>query len=139
VALKQVRAAHFRHENADLGPGGHAVSLAATGRVRFERREGDAWPPVPLAEVPPLVFSEAMRDVDLFVSLTSIGADPDWADHGPERYGSYWREFASAELTPSAQVRRAALERLIPRLTIADRCARRRPSGGRISAGARVR
>jgi Domain of unknown function (DUF4132) len=115
--------AHFRHENADLAVGGHAVSLAATGPVRFERRDGGAWTPVPLAEVPPLVFSEAMRDVDLFVSLTSIGADPDWADHGAERYGSYWREFASAELTPSAQVRRAALERLIPRLTIADRCA----------------
>jgi hypothetical protein len=115
--------AQFRHENADLAVGGHAVSLAVTGPVRFERRDGGAWTPVPLAEVPPLVFSEAMRDVDLFVSLTSIGADPDWADHGAERYGSYWREFASAELTPSAQVRRAALERLIPRLTIADRCA----------------
>jgi hypothetical protein len=69
------------------------------------------------------VFSEAMRDVDLFVSVTSIGADPEWADRNEDRYRAYWRSFASAELTPSAQVRRAALERLVPKLKIADRCS----------------
>src|SRR5581483_3203890 len=40
---------------------------------------GYAWPrgagpdePVPLAEVPPLVLSEVLRDVDLFVGVTSL-------------------------------------------------------------------
>jgi hypothetical protein len=114
--------AHFYYEQVD--PGADAqVHLAATDQVRFECRDGRAWLEAPLREVPPLVFSEAMRDVDLFVSVTSIGADPDWADRGEDRFHAYWRSFAAAELTPSAQIRRAALERLVPKLKIADRCS----------------
>jgi hypothetical protein len=114
--------AHFSYESVD--PGADAqVALAATDQVRFERRDGRGWEETPLREVPPLVFSEAMRDVDLFVSVTSIGADPEWADRNEDRYRAYWRSFASAELTPSAQVRRASLERLVPKLKIADRCS----------------
>jgi hypothetical protein len=114
--------AHFYYEQVDPGAGAQ-VALAATDQVRFERRDGQAWLETPLPEVPPLVFSEAMRDVDLFVSVTSIGADPDFADRGEDRFRAYWHGFASAELTPSAQVRRAALERLVPKLRIADRCS----------------
>ena len=36
-------------------------------------------------EVPALVFSEAMRDVDLFVGVTTIATDPTWADGGDRR------------------------------------------------------
>jgi hypothetical protein len=114
--------AHFYYEQVDPGAGAQ-VALAATDQVRFGRRDGRTWLEAPLQEVPPLVFSEAMRDVDLFVSVTSIGADPDWADRGEDRFRAYWHSFASAELTPSAQVRRAALERLVPKLKIADRCS----------------
>jgi hypothetical protein len=113
--------AHFRFESVDPGQGAQ-VALAATDQVRFERRDGRGWEEAPLRDVPPLVFSEAMRDVDLFVSVTSIGVDPEWSDRGADRYRAYWRSFASAELTPSAQVRRAALDRLVPKLKIADRC-----------------
>ena len=35
---------------------------------------------VPTFVVPPLIFSEAMRDVDLFIGVTSIGADPERLD-----------------------------------------------------------
>ncbi|WP_074316435.1 DUF4132 domain-containing protein [Singulisphaera sp. GP187] len=38
--------------------------------------------PTPLEEVPPLAFSEVMRDVDLFVGVASVGNDPSWADGG---------------------------------------------------------
>jgi hypothetical protein len=115
--------AHFFHESADAPDAvAHAVSLAITDQVRFERRDGTGWREAPLPEVPPLVFSEAMRDVDLFVSITSIGADPEWTDRGENRYGEYWRQFTSGELSPSAEVRRAALQQLIPKLKIADRC-----------------
>ncbi|WP_051844117.1 DUF4132 domain-containing protein [Streptomyces sp. NRRL S-813] len=65
----------FHHEPA-ADDGGYAPEHAATDQVRFERRDGRRWREVPLAEVPPLVFSEAMRDVDLFVGVTSIAADP---------------------------------------------------------------
>ncbi|OIJ87198.1 DUF4132 domain-containing protein [Streptomyces colonosanans] len=95
--------------------------LASTDQVRFDRRVGSAWREAPLADVPPLVFSEAMRDVDLFVGVSSIAADPDWTDGGPRR--TYWERASFAELTASAEVRREALEGILPRLKIADRCS----------------
>ncbi|MFF4575055.1 DUF4132 domain-containing protein [Streptomyces sp. NPDC001410] len=112
----------FHHEPAADDGGGYAPEHAATDQVRFERRSGRQWREVALAEVPPLVFSEAMRDVDLFVGVTSIAADPDWTDRGEDRYAGYWRTATFGALTASAEVRREALERILPRLKIADRC-----------------
>ncbi|MFI5685399.1 DUF4132 domain-containing protein [Streptomyces sp. NPDC051636] len=112
----------FHHEPAADDDGGYAPEHAATDQVRFERRDGRRWREVPLAEVPPLVFSEAMRDVDLFVGVTSIAADPDWTDRGEDRYAGYWRTATFGALTASAEVRREALERILPRLKIAGRC-----------------
>jgi hypothetical protein len=44
--------------------------------VAFRRR--DSWEAVPLKEVPPLVFSEVMRDLDLVVSVAHLGGvDPE--------------------------------------------------------------
>ncbi|MEU7301488.1 DUF4132 domain-containing protein [Streptomyces sp. NPDC007206] len=107
----------FFHSLADWAGGDE---LASTDQVRFDRRAEGAWQETPLADVPPLVFSEAMRDVDLFVGVTSIAADPDWTDGGPER--TYWERASFAELTESAEARRDVLERILPRLKIADRC-----------------
>ena len=113
----------FHHEPAADDDGGYAPEHAATDQVRFERRDGRRWREVPLAEVPPPVFSEAMRDVDLFVGVTSIAADPDWTDRGEDRYAAYWRTATFGALTASAEVRREALERILPRLKIAGRCS----------------
>ncbi|GGY97870.1 DUF4132 domain-containing protein [Streptomyces poonensis] len=109
---------HFFHSWADWSGD---EELASTDRVRFERRVEGAWREAPLADVPPLLFSEAMRDVDLFVGVTSIAADPDWNDGGPGR--TYWERASFAALTESAEARREALQRILPRLKIADRCA----------------
>ncbi|MEU6669641.1 DUF4132 domain-containing protein [Streptomyces sp. NPDC046727] len=95
--------------------------LASTDQVRFDRKAAGTWREAPLAEVPPLVFSEAMRDVDLFVGVTSVAADPDWRDGGWVR--AYWERASFAELTESGEARRDALTRILPRLKIADRCA----------------
>ncbi len=79
--------------------------------------------PLELSQVPPLVFSEIMRDVDLFVGVASVGNDPRWSDGGPEgRYRDYWFGYSFGELGESAKTRKAVLERLIPRLRIAERC-----------------
>ncbi|MBX3419782.1 MAG: DUF4132 domain-containing protein [Pirellulaceae bacterium] len=79
--------------------------------------------PVRLEQIPPLVFSEIMRDVDLFVGVASVGNDPNWSDGGPGgAYREYWQSYSFGELSATAQTRRALLERLIPRLKIADRC-----------------
>ncbi|MGW2255709.1 DUF4132 domain-containing protein [Kitasatospora sp. NPDC001660] len=79
--------------------------------------------PVPLTEVPPLVLSEVLRDVDLFVGVTSVGNDPTWSDGGPEgRYRDYWQSYSFGELSQSARERGELLARLLPRLAVGDRC-----------------
>jgi hypothetical protein len=87
---------------------------------------------VPLRDVPPVAFSEVMRDVDLLVGVASIGHDPTWLDGGgdaqhPSRWragpaATYWRDFNAAELTESGYARRFFLEDLLPKLAIAERC-----------------
>src|SRR5262245_61934340 len=64
----------------DAETAGSAVyMLISTDQVRFI---GDRAP-IPVADVPPLLFSELMRDVDLFVGVASVGNDPNWVDGGP--------------------------------------------------------
>lgn len=80
--------------------------------------------PTPLDQIDPLVLSEIMRDVDLFVGVASVGNDPNWQDGGPEgRYQDYWQSYSFGDLGATAQTRKAILERLVPRLKIADRCS----------------
>lgn len=100
-------------------------SQAGTGQytqwVPVGERPAD---PLPLDEIPPLVFSEVMRDVDLFVGVASVGNDPTWQDGGPTgRYREYWRSYSFGELSATAETRRDLLARLVPRLAVADRCA----------------
>ncbi|MER7823888.1 DUF4132 domain-containing protein [Streptomyces sp. NPDC096097] len=79
--------------------------------------------PLPLTEIPALVLSEVLRDVDLFVGVASVGNDPTWSDGGPEgRFRAYWASYGFGELNQSAETRRVLLERLVPRLAVADRC-----------------
>ena len=82
--------------------------------------------PMPLEDVPLLVFSEVMRDVDLFVGVASVGNDPAWEDGGRlQRYGheGYWGNYSFGDLSGTAKSRKELLERLIPRLKIAERCS----------------
>jgi hypothetical protein len=93
-----------------------------TDQVRFYRMNAPSADPSPLAEVPPLVLSEVLRDVDLFVGVASVGNDPTWADGGPDgRFREYWTSYSFGELGATAQTRRELLTRLVPRLAIADR------------------
>ncbi len=90
-----------------------------TDQVRFYRDGA----PIRLADIPQVPFSEIMRDVDLFVGVTSIGNDPTWADRGEAGFGQYWRSFAFGDLSQSGETRRAILERLLTHLKIASKCA----------------
>lgn len=115
--------ASFYHELVEGRDGNRdEARYCSTDQVRFDRRDGAVWQNAPLAEVPPLVFSEAMRDVDLFIGVTSIATDPQWNDRGEDRFNGYWQQAVFGELTPSADVRRDALARLLPRMRIAERC-----------------
>ncbi|GIH09323.1 hypothetical protein Rhe02_73900 [Rhizocola hellebori] len=114
--------ASFYHdlvENADQSD--YEARYCSTDQVRFERRDGAVWAPSTVGNVPPLIFTEAMRDVDLFVGVTSIAGDPQWTDRGENRFHDYWHQAGFGDLLPSAEVRRDALARLLPRTKIADR------------------
>ncbi|WP_217699034.1 DUF4132 domain-containing protein [Prosthecobacter debontii] len=120
-----------------------AYRYVATDQVRFYREDaitvnahasgggysstsfdGTAPEPLRLAEVEPLVFSEIMRDVDLFVGVASVGNDPAWLDGGrDEQQRGYWHDYGFGELSASAQTRRVLLEKLVPRLKIASQCS----------------
>ena len=89
-----------------------------TDQVRFD----DGRDVVALDTVPARVFSEIMRDVDLFVGVASIGNDPTWEDGGrDQRWDRYWQSYSFGELGAQAEVRRDLLTRLLPMLKIADK------------------
>ena len=103
--------------SAHAGGGGYRARALVAGEDGINE-------PLCMTDVPVLVFSEIMRDVDLFVGVASIGNDPTWQDGGGEnRYGTYWQNYSFGELSTTALARREILERLLPRLKIANRCS----------------
>jgi hypothetical protein len=94
--------------------------LIRTGAMRFVN---GVRVPQELESIPPTVFSEVMRDLDLFTAVASIGSDPAWGQRQPIPFRAYWDTFSFGELTEMASNRRGLLERIIPRLVIKDRCA----------------
>jgi hypothetical protein len=104
----------------------NGYTYVSTDQVRFySHRRGEVAPdPLPLDQVPPLVFSEILRDVDLFVGVASVGNDPNWNDGGPNgQYRDYWQSYSFGDLSATAVTRKALLERLVPRLKIAGKCS----------------
>ncbi|BCJ58700.1 hypothetical protein Jiend_21220 [Micromonospora endophytica] len=94
----------------------HASGGGYTAARWTDARPGE---PLPLDQVPPLVFSEIMRDVDLFVGVASVGNDPTWSDGGPQgRFRDYWSSYSFGELSATAETRRDLLVRLLPRLAV---------------------
>jgi Domain of unknown function (DUF4132) len=90
-----------------------------TDQVRFATTAGE---PIPLEQVDPVLFSELMRDVDLFVGVAGIGSDPAWPDRADDPFEGYWSRVAFGELTESGRTRHAVLADILPGLAIADRC-----------------
>ncbi|MEZ4911148.1 MAG: hypothetical protein R2774_09835 [Saprospiraceae bacterium] len=90
-----------------------------TDQVRFVNVETEEL--VDLIDVPPLIFSEVMRDVDLFVGVGSVGNDPTWRDSGGlPAYRNYWHSYSFGDLSELAKNRKEILTRLIPRLKISN-------------------
>ena len=90
----------------------------STDQVRFHHLE-ESNNPIELINIPPRVFSEVLRDVDLFVGVASVGNDPTWQDNGGlPRYYQYWQSYSFGDLSEVAKTRKAVLETLLPRLKI---------------------
>jgi len=66
--------------------------MCITERVSFLPLDDTAGVPVPPADLPPEVFSEAMRDLDPIVSVTTVANDPIWLEkyHGRPGRALYW-------------------------------------------------
>lgn len=100
------------------------IDAVQTRGHAYDRGQRGTVDPVPLEEIPVLVLSEVMRDVDLFVGVASVANDPTWNDGGPDgRYRDYWANVSFGDLSATAQTRKEVLEGLIPRLKIAERCS----------------
>ena len=104
----------------DLGEDSKMYGSAhiSTDQLRFYKKKGQ----MKLAEVPEVLFSEVMRDVDMFVGVTSIGNDPEWYDRGNEGSRNYWSTYTNSELTERSKTRVEILKNIIPKMRIADRC-----------------
>jgi len=92
-------------------------NFVVTDQVRFYNEHERE--PLRLLELPPIVFSEIMRDADLFVGVGSVGNDPTWNDKGDQRMQTYWQSYSFGDLGEMAKTRKAILEKLLPKLKIA--------------------
>ncbi len=87
----------------------------ATDQVKFKNSSDKT---MDLIDVPKMVFTEIMRDVDLFVGVCSVGNDPQWMDNNGDRqeYRDYWQSYSFGDLNEISKTRKGILEKLLPRL-----------------------
>ena len=98
---------------------GTGINLfVGSDQVRFyrDRRE------VAVDEVPAVLYSEVMRDVDLFTSVCAIGEDETWSDQGEPGPGVFSRGFDIHEISAAIVLRAEILARVLPHTSVADRC-----------------
>src|SRR5581483_12285328 len=77
---------------------------------------------IDLLEVPAIVYSEIMRDVDLFTAVCAIGEDENWCDYGDRSAGILFDPWNPVELSSVVALRAELLARALPHTSIADRC-----------------
>jgi hypothetical protein len=105
-------------------PHAFPILLCSSKELYFIRSEDRGEARLPLGEIPATVLSEAFRDVDLFVSLCSIAAANDevaWDDPRFGRFSAY-RDQLSEWSSPVERSRTAALEHVLARLPVTQRC-----------------
>lgn len=99
--------------------GSGICNYVTTDQVRFLNSLTNEL--VDLIDVPPIAFSEAMRDVDLFVGVASVGNDPTWSDSGGlPTHRDYWQSYSFGDLSEIAKNRKEILKNFLPKLKIAN-------------------
>lgn len=86
-----------------------------TDQVRFYKNNEQ----MDLVDVPKILFSEALRDVDMFVGVCSIGNDAAWRDGGHQFGQDYWQSYSFGDLSEVAKTRKEILTGILPKLKIA--------------------
>jgi hypothetical protein len=118
VDLPPDRASAFRRASLAEQSGAGINVFIGSDQVRFYRDRHE----VPLDEVPAIVFSEIMRDVDLFTSVCAVGDDETWSDQGERGTGILSDRFDARDFSVVTALRSEMLARALPHTTIADRC-----------------
>jgi hypothetical protein len=106
-------------ESALAEQSGAGINLfLSSDQVRFyrDRRE------IALEDVPAIVYSEVMRDVDLFTSVSAIGRDESWTDQGDRGTGVLGSLMDVEELSAVLALRIEMLSRVLPLTPIAAQC-----------------
>ncbi len=73
-------------------------------------------------EVPAILYSEVMRDLDLFTAVAAVGSDETWTDQGDRGVGVFTEEFNVQALLGIIGLRRETLALVLPHTPIRDRC-----------------
>jgi hypothetical protein len=87
-------------------------------QVRFYRDNRE----IAIDEVPAILYSEVMRDVDLFTSVAAVGDDETWVDQGDRGTGIFSEGFKIQELSGIIGLRSEMLSLVLPHTSIRDRC-----------------
>ncbi len=98
---------------------GSGINLfLGSDQVRFYRDRKE----IAIDEVPAIVYSEVMRDVDLFTSVSVVGQDETWSDQGDRGIGILASQTDLSEVSAVLALRAEILSRVLPLTTIAGRC-----------------
>ncbi len=98
---------------------GSGINLfIVSDQVRFYRDGRE----VAMDDVPAILYSEVMRDVDLFTSVSAVGEDEAWADEG-DRGTGFFREDSNLQgISSLIALRHEILTLALPHTSIHDRC-----------------
>ncbi|NIG54467.1 DUF4132 domain-containing protein [Chitinophaga sp. Cy-1792] len=91
--------------------------LQVTGGVDFEGKGYSGN----MEDIPPVILSEVLRDVDMIVSVSSIGNENKPVTEVMEKARTYYEDYTKRSLSPIGIVRRDILQLLLPHMVYSDR------------------
>jgi hypothetical protein len=98
---------------------GTGINLfVGSDQIRFYRDQRE----IAIDEVPALVYSEVMRDADLFTSVCAVGADETWSDQGERGTGVLLESFDANTITSIVSLRIEMISRILPLTRFASQC-----------------
>ncbi len=106
----------------------YAAEYLVTGAVVFHSNDNPEQP-IPTRDVPPLIYSEAIRDVDMFVSHCTVINDATFnAAEVGELHSAYWNNNNWAALSGVHRTRAEVLRRTLPRTILRDNATVEEPA-----------
>lgn len=97
---------------------GSGINLfLGSDQIRFYRERKE----ISVDEVPAIVYSEVMRDIDFFTSVAGSGEDETWADQGDRGTGVIGSQTDVDGLSAMLALRIEILSRVLPLTAVADR------------------